>query len=156
MHGTLHIRPVTIEDAKILFDWRNDPETVAQSITKKPVEWAEHLEWLGKVVKGTATGRSLYIVESEGEPAGTVRSDERSDGFTEVSYTVAPAFRGKGLGKRMVVQFAHEYLGRCKLAARIKKGTNPASESIARALGLQPFSETPSKTAGDSPIVEWR
>lgn len=156
MEPSFVIRPARMEDAEVLFAWRNDPETVAQSLVKRPVEWAGHLEWLEKVVAGPSLGRALYVVEMGNTPAGTVRSEERPDGFTEVSYTVSPAFRGQGLGKRMVVQFVSDYLQGKRLAARIKKGTNPASESIARALGLQPYSEAPSDEPGEPPTVEWR
>ena len=71
---------------------------------------------------------------------GPVRSDELDDGCTEVSYTVAPQWRGRGLGKRMVLQFAREKLSGKKLLARIEKGHVP-SERIAEALGLKPASE---------------
>lgn len=157
MNGTLHIRPVTIEDAKILFDWRNDEETRRASGTTAPLVWEGHNEWLAKVVSGKVHGRSLFIVELEGgEPVGTVRSDDRNDGFTEVSYTVAPAWRGKGMGKRMVMQFVEKNLSGKRIAARIKKGANPASERIARALGLHPFAEEPSDDPNEPPMVEWR
>ena len=157
MNGNLRIRPSNKDDARLLFDWRNDKDTRAMSGSTAPLVWESHLEWFTKVLSGGFPGRSIYIVETEeGEPVGTVRSDERKDGFTEVSYTVAPVWRGKGVGKRMVLQFAREKPEGKKLAARIKKGMNPASEAIARSLGLQPFSETPSDNANEPPVVEWR
>ena len=156
MEELLHIRPATIEDAKMLFEWRNDEETRRASIIMAPLIWEEHVAWLEKSVKGVFPGRSIYIVEVGGKPAGVVRSDTRADGFTEMSYTVSPAWRGKGLGKRMVTQFAREHLRGKKLAARIKKGANPASEAIARALGLKPYAEGLSDDPNEPPTVEWR
>ncbi len=158
MTDTLHIRSATRDDEKVLFDMRNDEDTRRVSGTTAPLEWGEHVKWLEKVLSGGFSGRALYIVETNaGELIGTVRSDLRDDGYTEISYTVAPAARGKGLGKRMVLQFAREHLADKKLAARIKRGGNPASESIARALGLKPFSEAPSEDREDPrPMVEWR
>ena len=155
MEELLHIRPATIEDAEMLFEWRNDEETRRASIIMAPLIWEEHVAWLEKSVKGVFPGRSIYIVEASGKPVGVVRSDTRADGYTEVSYTVAPLWRGKGLGKRMVIQFAREKLSGKRLAARIKKGANPASEAIARALGLSPFSEA-SSGKDEPPMVEWR
>ena len=157
MEELLHIRPATIEDAKMLFEWRNDVETRRMSGSTAPLSWEGHLEWFNKTLSGGFPGRNVYIVEfSRGDPVGTVRSDERTDGFTEVSYTVSPAWRGKGLGKRMVTQFAREHLRGKKLAARIKKGANPASEAIARALGLKPYSEGHSDDPNEPSTVEWR
>ena len=157
MADTLYIRRAGPGDAKMLYDWRNDEETRRVSGTIEPLDWNEHVKWLEKVLSGGFPGRALYIVEGdEHEPVGTVRSDDREDGFTEVSYTVAPEWRGKRVGKRMVVQFARENLKGKKLVAHIKKGLNPASEAIALALGLAPFRETPSDDAKGAPMVEWR
>src|SRR3989344_2213726 len=156
MEELLHIRPATIEDAKMLFEWRNDEETRRASITTAPLTWEEHAAWLEKVVNGVFRDRSLCIAEVDGNPVGVVRSDTRADGFTEMSYTVSPAWRGKGLGKRMVTQFAREHLRGKKLAARIKKGANPASEAIASALGLKPYSEGHSDDTNEPSTVEWR
>ena len=157
MNGELQLRPSTKDDARLLFDWRNDEDTRAMSGDTVPLVWESHLEWFIKILSGGSPGRFVYIVETaEGEPVGTVRSDERPDGFTEVSYTVASEWRGKGVGKRMMLQFAKEKLAGKKLTARIKKGVNPASEAIARSLGLQPFSETLSDDPIQPPVVEWR
>ena len=141
MIDDLRIRPAVEGDARSLFDWRNDEETRAMSGDTAPLVWESHLEWFTKALSGGFPGRSIYIIESEeGEQIGTVRSDERDDGFTEVSYTVAPQWRGRGLGKHMVLQFAREKLSGKKLLARIEKGHVP-SERIAEALGLKPASE---------------
>src|SRR3989344_6362215 len=157
MNGNLRIRPSNKDDARLLFDWRNDKDTRAMSGDTAPLVWERHLEWFTKVLSGGFPGRSIFIVENADErPVGMVRSDEREDGLTEVSYAVAPEWRGKGLGKRMVLQFAGEKLAGKKLAARIKKGVNPASEAIARSLGLESRSEIPAKNPDEPPMIEWR
>ncbi len=157
MEELLHIRLATIEDAKMLFEWRNDEETRRASGTTALLDWDKHVQWLEKVLSGGFPGRTLHIVETgAGEPIGTMRSDERDDGFVEVSYTIAPFWRGKGMGKCMVLQFVHEKLAGRKIVAHIKKDINPASEAIARALGLAPFSEVSSDEPKEPPMVEWR
>jgi len=157
MDNRFHIRSAGHGDSRLLYEWRDDEETRQMSSTSELLSWEDHVEWFEKTLSGGFPGRSLYIVETAShEPVGTVRCDERSDGFTEVSYTVSPLWRGKGAGKRMVMQFAREHLAGKKLAARIKKGMNPASEAIARALGLSPSSETPSEHVSEPPMVEWR
>lgn len=153
----IHIRPATRNDSRMLYEWRNDEGTRQASAVTTPLTWEEHERWMEKTLSGGFTGRSLYIIESDSlQPIGSVRSDVRSDGLTEVSYTISPPWRGKGVGKRAIVQFAHEYLSGKKLAARIKKGMNPASEKIAAALGLSPFSEITAERPDEPPMVEWR
>ena len=151
----LTIRRVTAGDARLLFDWRNDPETRMQSGTTEAFEWGEHVAWLEKSLKNSR--RILCIAENDaGTPIGTVRADLREDGFTEISYTIAPNWRGKGLSKPTVLSFVKTFLQGKKLAAKIKKGHAP-SESVARALSLSPYAETPSDNPDDPrPLVEWR
>lgn len=151
----MNLRPATMDDAKLLFDLRNDSLTRENSRNRAEGEFPVHLEWLEKSLQNPA--RKLFIAEENGVPVGTVRADEDDDGYTEVSYTVAPEARGKGYGKQMVTQFAAEQLAGKKLKAEIKKGGNEASEGIARALGLSPVEERPSEDEGDPrPLVTWK
>jgi glycosyltransferase involved in cell wall biosynthesis len=150
----LIIRPATEKDAQVLFEWRNDEETRRQSKTSEIVKWEDHLNWLAALLQNNR--RTLAIAEIENESVGTVRADQRDDGFTEISFTIAPAWRGKGIGKRMVINFVRDFLERAKIVAQVKKGHAP-SESLARALGLSAYLEKPSENPDDSrPIVEWR
>jgi len=153
----LNIRPVTLDDARVLFNWRNDPLTRKNSRTQDEVPWENHVAWLGKRVRGEVPSCKLYIAEDAGVPVGTVRADEEG-GVVEISYTVAPDHRGKGVGKRMVVQFAQTVLPPgTKLKAEIKKGGNESSEHIAKALGLSPVSERASEDPADPrPLVLWQ
>lgn len=151
----MRLRRATIEDARMLLRWRNDAETRKQSISTEPVPWENHVQWLQKSLENPR--RILAIAETlSEEPIGTIRADTRDDGFTEISYTVAPAWRGKGVSKPMAQEFVRKFLQGKRIAASIKKGHGP-SESVARALGLAPFLETPSENPEDPrPLVEWR
>lgn len=151
----LTLRPATMEDARRLFEWRNDPLTRQNSRNTKEGVWEDHVAWLEKSL--ISPTRKLYIAEENGTPVGTVRSDDDTDGYTELSYTTAPEARGQGYGKRMVVQFVEEQLKDKKLKAEIKKGGNEGSESIAHALGLRPTEERPSEDPEDPrPLVMWK
>src|SRR3989344_6369332 len=142
----LHLRPASMDDAKALFAWRNDPETRRNSINTEPVAWEGHVAWLTKSLEMPT--RKLYVAEVGGIPVGTVRADLLEGGEYELSWTVAPESRGKGFGKQMVLQFAREMLSGKRLLAEVKRG-NIASEKIAQALGLSPG------PAKDN-IVTWR
>ena len=147
------LRMATEDDAKNLFDWRNDAETVAQS-TGKPVEWESHVKWLTNVLK--QQNRILCIAEKDGTAVGTVRADLAENDDAEISFTVAPSSRGQGISKPMVAQFVKKYLAGKKIVANIPKG-HVASESVARALGLKPFlGKAPRSPHDPRPMVEWR
>lgn len=127
----LKLRPATLDDFSNLLRWRNDPETRAQSWNSESVAAEEHEAWLKKSIANPR--RRLLIAELEGIPIGTVRAD-LGDGPPELSWTVAPEFRGRGLGKT-ILKAALELLGGAA-TARIKSD-NLSSQRIALAAGMK-------------------
>jgi RimJ/RimL family protein N-acetyltransferase len=127
----LRLRPARLADAEILLAWRNDPLTVAASHTDRPVASQEHRRWLASNLDNP--DRRLYVAETEGVAAGTVRLDRDGDGW-RLSWTVAPAFRGRGLGKAMVRLVAQGLSGTVRAEV---KAANAASARIALHAGLR-------------------
>ena len=117
----MKIRPASIDDARTLFAWRNDPLTRAMSKTTDVVEWAGHIEWLGRRLARPEPG--LFIAEIDGVPVGTFRVD---DG--EISYTIAPEHRRLGYAKAMLT-LAKEMFG--PLRAEIKAENVPSIKAAA-------------------------
>ncbi len=139
----LHLRPATLDDAKILFDWRNDSETRKHSGNQKEISWNEHLSWFNS----KPDSRLIYIAEVNGIPVGTIRANEN-----ELSWTVAPEARGQNLGKAIVLQFVQEIFKEKNPFAVIEEGHIP-SENIAKALGLKPAEKA---TENSRTFVTWR
>jgi RimJ/RimL family protein N-acetyltransferase len=131
----MNLRPATIHDAQLLYDWRNDEETKAQSFNGGYIGWESHLTWFN--IRLDDPNCLLYVGEEEGEPIGYIRADDWGEGSVELSYVIAPKHRGHRHGKRMVIAFVEKHLPHKRLVLRIKQG-NTASEKIARALGLRP------------------
>lgn len=92
-------RPATLDDAGILFDWRNELETRRASHAQGPLSWDAHREWLGATLSDPE--RLLLVVQHGTESVGTVRWDAARDGWT-VSLTMAPAFRGRGWARALL------------------------------------------------------
>ena len=93
---TLAIRGATSDDAQLLFDWRNDVSTRLVSRSTEPIAWPDHVKWLKRALADT--NRKVTLVVLGGEPIATVRWDRRGANAWEVSITIAPDWRGKGLG----------------------------------------------------------
>jgi UDP-2,4-diacetamido-2,4,6-trideoxy-beta-L-altropyranose hydrolase len=125
-------RPVTMQDAEILLEWRNDPDTRANSHNSDEVLPSDHKRWLAASLENP--NRMLRIAEIDGQPVGTVRADRGEEGF-ELSWTVAPNARGRGIGKEMVRQFASTLDG--PLRAEVMSW-NSSSIKIALAAGMEP------------------
>jgi UDP-2,4-diacetamido-2,4,6-trideoxy-beta-L-altropyranose hydrolase len=98
----LALRPAVADDRQALFDWANDPETRASSFRSDPIPWAVHVDWLEKKLADPRCDFWVGVVDDA--PVGCIRFD--GDGSAEdrsvVSVTVAPAWRGRGVGRALI------------------------------------------------------
>jgi UDP-2,4-diacetamido-2,4,6-trideoxy-beta-L-altropyranose hydrolase len=129
--GRVRLRAAVLADSGNLLRWRNDPDTRRWSRHESRTSEADHAEWLGQALANAS--RRLWIAEIDDEAVGTVRVDTTASGY-ELSWTVAPECRGRGVGTEMVRLACGMLTGR--VYAYVKDG-NDASSRIAMAAGLQ-------------------
>lgn len=129
------LRPATLEDARLLYEWRNHPSTRAMMHVTDEFDFASHCQWLADVLQ--APRRQLLIAEVDGVPVGTVRADP-IEGATEFSWTIAPEHRGCGYGRQMVQLALAQVSGEVRI--EIKRDNTP-SIRIALGAGLAPVRE---------------
>lgn len=130
MIDTLILRPVTIKDAEMLLEWRNEPGTRNASHSASEITRGEHVAWLKKALSNSQ--RRLFIAEENQTPVGTVRAD-LSEGVWELSWTTAPSARGRGVATRMVSLLTQDISE--EIRAEVKVG-NIASARAAENAGL--------------------
>jgi RimJ/RimL family protein N-acetyltransferase len=130
----LSLRNATIADASLLFAWRNDPITRLNSHNPAALVFESHVAWLRAILADPA--RQVFIAEEGGRPVGTVRVDREADDSAELSWTVAPEARGRGIAKYMVRLVADRVSQTCSLRAEVKAG-NAASIKVAEAAGMR-------------------
>ena len=94
------VRPARTEDADLLLAWANDPVTRAASFSSAVIDRPDHLRWLAERLASPRT--RLYIGELDGVPVGQVRFDLGPDGTAGGGISVAPAMRGRGLGRALL------------------------------------------------------
>ena len=134
--GNYILREASMEDAAIILEWRNDPVTVANSITKCGVTPEAHLKWMENVIQNPL--RKLFILEVDGYPVGQLRLDLKENSIAEISYGLGADHRGKGYG-RLLIEQAEEMaatLGLTELNAEVLLH-NKASSDIFRMLGFE-------------------
>jgi RimJ/RimL family protein N-acetyltransferase len=129
--GRVRLRPAVLADSDSLLRWRNDSDTRRWSRHEAQTSERDHAEWLGKALANVS--RRLWIAEVRNQAVGTVRVDTTAGGY-ELSWTVAPEYRGQGIGTEMVRLACQMLTGR--VYAYVKVG-NEASSRIAVAAGLQ-------------------
>jgi RimJ/RimL family protein N-acetyltransferase len=140
---TLEIRLATLQDARLLLAWRNDPTTREFAFDQGVIRREEHREWLNR--KLTDHRCALFILEDAGEPVAQVRLDKLPDGGADVDVAVAPQARGQGLGTqalRRVVPVAADRLEASCVIARVKPG-NEASLRTFAAAGFECITKEP-------------
>jgi UDP-2,4-diacetamido-2,4,6-trideoxy-beta-L-altropyranose hydrolase len=129
--NSIVLRPADFSDADLLLGWRNDEATRVASRSSVFVDEKSHFDWLQLAISDPL--KKVMIAQWWGIPVGVVRADER-DNRAELSWTVAPEFRGLGMAKRMltlmmaivaVPSFAHV------------RRENVASQRVAESAGMQ-------------------
>ena len=101
----MNIRLVTFDDATTLLDWRNDPITRKMSFDQEVIELSDHLEWFEKALKRDDI--VLFLAEHEGAKIGVVRFD-KNEAKIVVSINLNPAFKGKGLASKVLLNSIEE------------------------------------------------
>lgn len=95
----LSLRIAVKQDAKLIFEWRNDPWIIQKGSLNKTVTWEEHENWFLSLIDDPL--RHMFIIEVDGKPAGQVRfmsMDHKS--MAEISIYLMQDFINKGLGVR--------------------------------------------------------
>ncbi|KIL99154.1 N-Acetylneuraminate cytidylyltransferase [Paramagnetospirillum magnetotacticum MS-1] len=132
----MEFRKAVGEDAPDLLVWRNDPDTIASSLTGKGVAPADHFAWIARVL--ASPDYILLMAEQAGEKLGMVRFDRDDEGEWEVSINLNPAARGRGLAACVLagaIAAAFPGQGRPTLVAWVKR-SNPASWRIFQRCGF--------------------
>lgn len=138
MARLVRARPAAMDDARDIFDWRNDPVTRAMSVAGEIIVWEEHCRWLARSLADK--GRLLLICESLASPGGqkcaVVVFDCRDRERAVVSVNLAPAMRGQGLAPPCLEEAIFVLRDRFPdvrlLEARIKPINQASQRSFAR------------------------
>lgn len=97
----ISIRNAAQKDEKKIFEWRNDPDSIAMSLSSKTISWDEHSNWYRSALKNDNI--LITICEFDDSPnqdIGMVRFDFNPSGKNaSISINLNPEVRGKSLGQ---------------------------------------------------------
>jgi RimJ/RimL family protein N-acetyltransferase len=93
-------RPAQPADARLYFDWANDPVTRQQSFNSESIPWENHNVWFSFKLKDQ-TARLLVFETQQGEPVGQIRFERRADEVV-IGISLDATFRGQGLAPVMI------------------------------------------------------
>lgn len=137
---TIKLRAAGPADRDRLLEWANDPTTRAASFHAEPIAAASHDAWFAASLDGA---RTLYIAERAGTPVGTARLDPLGPGRAEVSLTIAPEHRSRGIGTSTLTALIETAVadGVEELVARIRE-TNAQSRRAFEKAGFTAVGDT--------------
>lgn len=98
----LNLRRANWSDARVLWEWANDPEVRRMAFQSEPIAWEAHLDWFTRKL---ANNESLMLVYSNehGCPLGQIRFDiDPITGDATVDVSISPLHRRNGLGSQMI------------------------------------------------------
>jgi len=96
------MRPVEAGDCRMLWEWVNDRTVRQVSFSSAAIAWEEHGRWFSEKLHDPTC---LFLVfEDDGSPAGTARIQCTTAIDAEISITIAPQYRGRGLAPHLIEQ----------------------------------------------------
>jgi UDP-2,4-diacetamido-2,4,6-trideoxy-beta-L-altropyranose hydrolase len=95
----IEIRAARCDDARHLFEWRNDPSVRSASRSTEPFDWDRHQSWLASVL--SSPNRLLLIGQRKGTPVGVVRFDVQGS-EAEISIYLVPGPHPPGDGRSLL------------------------------------------------------
>lgn len=105
----MRFRPASLDDAKLLWTWANDPAVRTASFSTQHIALEEHSRWLRN--KLSEPGSLIFIVEEGHHAVATFRAAKKNASVAEVSVTLAPEIRGQGLASELISRGTTAVLG---------------------------------------------
>ncbi len=96
------LRKFKITDSKEILNWRNDEKTIKNSLSKNRVKESNHYKWMISAIKNK-TGNHYYIASINNKNIGVVIYELNKNNNFFVSINLNPNFRGKGMGKKLLL-----------------------------------------------------
>ena len=90
---------VSSKHRDLLFNWRNEENTVKNSINNKPVKYYVHKKWFRKRLGIKPT--LFWILKKRNFYLGTIRLDKKTRRYF-LSYSIDEKFRGRGYGSKII------------------------------------------------------
>ncbi|NRB09206.1 MAG: GNAT family N-acetyltransferase [Richelia sp.] len=145
----LKLRLATIDDAKQVFLWRNNPWIVSLSSTQKQVTWEEHSAWFHNVV--TSEQHLLLIIQTQlNVDAGIVRLDRTNKEQAGINIYLLQEFTGRRIGVQAIKKtcdYGFEKWPITNMNAYIRQDNYPSISAFAKAgfVCVNPSLNCPSK-----------
>ncbi len=139
----LELRPAGPDDARLLFDWANTPESRDASLRDQTViKWDHHRKWFAARLRDPKS--AIWIVEEDTTPVGQIRFQDQGEG-PEIAIFVCRAARHRGIARFALdtaLRLALVQWPDTRVIARAKIG-NQASRHLFESAGFRSVTTDP-------------
>jgi UDP-2,4-diacetamido-2,4,6-trideoxy-beta-L-altropyranose hydrolase len=97
----IRVRPVRPEEAKLLWEWVNDPAVRRSAFHSEPIPWADHLVWFDRKLSDRAC-RIFVGIGANDTPIGQARFELIAPGEVVIDMSIDRGQRGAGLGSALI------------------------------------------------------
>jgi RimJ/RimL family protein N-acetyltransferase len=126
-------RKAEITDAKLLYDWVNEPTVRKNSLYSEEILWEQHLNWFYNKLLSSQTVLLIWIFDNK--LVGQSRLDYR-EGYWLIDYSIDSHYRGKGFGSKII-----EELMKNKKYSPLKAQVKPSNVGSTKVFQKLGFSE---------------
>ncbi|MGF1587435.1 MAG: GNAT family N-acetyltransferase [Bacteroidales bacterium] len=140
------IRKANLLDAKLTYQWANDPKVRNYSFNKQKIDWSSHLKWFKE--KLLMNECLYYILFNETHIIGSIRFDIEGE-TAKISYLIDSYFQGKGWGiqlLKMGIDMAKKETNLINRFEGLVMNNNIASIKIFEKMGFKKFEDDSTKS----------
>lgn len=142
MNSIVYLRPLRLEDAKVSYKWRNDPEVwkFTGSRPDRHITYAIEKEWLNRTLEKKGEKRFAICLTKNDKYIGNIQLIGIDRGSASFHLFIGnKRYWGKGIGKKasfLVLQYGFSSLKLQQVALEVHKG-NIAAFSIYKSMGFE-------------------
>ncbi|WCJ58883.1 UDP-2,4-diacetamido-2,4,6-trideoxy-beta-L-altropyranose hydrolase [Fontisphaera persica] len=152
----VRLRPATSNDARLVYEWFNEPSVRAVSFSPEPVSWEHHLAWFKARLADPR--HVLWIAEATpGRPVGQARF--ALDGHTAtISISLSAETRGQGWGTLLIWAACRKLCREHPEIRRVEAWIKPDNQPSLRAFAKADFLPWAEKDVRGQPalVYEWK
>ena len=133
MEERLFLRPATLDDVYLLFEWVNEPAVRQNSFNTDLIKFEEHESWYKNALSNDTV--KIFILMKDGQPIGQIRLTAKGQAW-DIDYSVDVSYRGNGYGNRLFELVEQELQKGTELIGEVKS-SNVASQKVFERQGYQ-------------------
>lgn len=132
------LRTVMLDDAKLIFDWRNLEHIRAASLNSDPLVWDDHVSYLERVLADPSS-HFWSIYQEDDLDLGLVNAKRHDDGSWIWGFYIGASDAPKGAGRRMLILALRRLMQRQGFTGvrATALANNPQSVSLHETLGFR-------------------